>query len=324
MTAATSLSSIHALGTPWVDDDEPAGRGFESARQSGHWTEMLWDLACLGRVRVETRIPGIQVSQRIHLQGLHLREGLGYAAGPGFELYCLLDAWHAMRPSTSNLSDPGVGLCIEGVDRETLMRVSAEPGGPAFLLKTFLGIHCPHGGRTAPMRADADRFTRLDKWMQTLAAVLRLGGSPPDVGDLAEVGGRLTLNPARMQSRGRARLAAPELVPCFLEAVSDQSLGVRLFTGTRGVAQSCTGCFHSFRQRKGDQLRWSGDLAEVRFDAEAIDSAWVLERPGPRGGRYQLRLYDAEGRALMLIESSEPPGRPENPIWQSLIRALFD
>ncbi len=162
----------------------------------------------------------------------------------------------------------------------------------------------------------AKRLQNLVRWQETTR--------PLDTGDIAEACGWLSLNPARMQSRGRARPVEPELISCFLETLADQTLAVRVLAGTSGVAQCFQGSFHAYRVLEDDWIQLLAEQACLQLEPAAIDSAWVLERPGPDGARHQLRLYDEHGRALVFIEDLPIWSERESPIWRTLVKALMD
>ncbi len=150
------------------------------------------------------------------------------------------------------------------------------------------------------------------------------GHRDPDFADLAEVCGWFPLNSARLRNQGQLTLVDHELVPCFLEAITDQALPVRILTGTPGVAHRFEGAFHLHECRRNSWIQLRGDDARLRLDAGAIDSAWIFQHAGTPQPSRQLRLYDESGRALALIDDVPGFGGTENPIWRTLVNALSD
>ena len=295
-------------------------------RLTGHWSELLWDLACLDPVWLETRVPGVALRQIIQIQGLRIQDEIGQVEGASFKLYGFMNAWYALRALASDTGQRVEGFGIESADRTELLSLWIDAQAHPFALRTLLGTYRAEQGRVVPIRHPErdDGERSLAAHMHALVRRRERLGESLDIADLAESCGWLALTPARLQARGRLRLAAPELIPCFLESVADQSLTTRVMTGTSGAVQTFEGCFHAYRQCRDGWVHLLGEGVRLRLEPEAIDSAWVLERSGPGGTRHQLRLYGESGRALLLMEDVARPGQVANPIWRILINALFD
>jgi putative heme degradation protein len=144
-----------------------------------------------------------------------------------------------------------------------------------------------------------------------------------DLMDLAEATGQLQLSPERLRERGRANAVDAELVPCFLEALAEQALPIRIATGTAGVAQSLDCAFFCHR-RDGAWQTLQSDSARLRIDTSEIDSAWISRVSHAANEQTWLRLYDARGRSLATIGSVPGFVVGENPIWRTLVNALQD
>lgn len=292
-------------------------------RLTGHWTELLWDLACLDPVWVETRASSVSLRQRMQLQAIHIQEGIGLAQGSSFGLHAFLNTWHALvlRPEAPDRRFRG--LAIEARDRTELLELSIDEQAHPFALQTLIHAYRMEDGRVVPLTRQGAHRPGLSEHMHTLARWRERGHQGLDIADLAECCGWLSLTPARLQARGRARLATSELIPCFLETVADQSLMTRVVTGTAGAVQTFEGGFHACRKCADGWIEMLGESVRLRLDPESIDSAWVVERSAVDGSRHQLRLYDESGRALLLMEDPVPAGGTPNPIWRLLINALF-
>jgi hypothetical protein len=80
--------------------------------------------------------------------------------------------------------------------------------------------------------------------------------------------------------------------------------------------------FTPFATRQGPGWQYlHGDDVTLRFDTLALDSARVV---APRtGGCRQLRLYDADGRAIAIL-SPWPRAGVEPDIWRTLLNALVE
>jgi putative heme degradation protein len=148
-------------------------------------------------------------------------------------------------------------------------------------------------------------------------------GDSIDLADLAEAMDELRLSPARLRERGHVKAVDAELVPCFLEALAEQALQVRIATGTPGVAHSLDCAFFGHR-RDGAWQTLHSDSARLRIDTSQIDSAWVVTVAEAANERTSLRLYDTQGRLLTQLSSVPGFVAVENPIWRTLVNALQD
>ncbi|MCK7576229.1 MAG: hypothetical protein MZV65_10235 [Chromatiales bacterium] len=304
----------------WLDlVPEPS----DPLRLTVRWTELLWDLACLDPLWVETRVSGISLRQRMRLQAIHIDEGIGLARGASFRLHVFLNTWQSLvrRPESSERRFQD--LVIEARDRSELLSLSVDEQAHPFVLQTLMRAYGIQDGRVMPPSRPGAHRPGLSAHMHTLARRREQGRQDVEIADLAECCGWLNLTPARLHAQGRARPAASELIPCFLETVADQSLMTRVTMGTAGAVQSFDGCFYAYRKGADGWVELLGEGACLRLDPESIDSAWVVERLGPDGDRHQLRLYDESGRALLLMEDLVPAGGVPNPVWRLLVNALF-
>lgn len=325
MTASTELAHIRPISPdPLPESLVQVGASSAPVRFTGQWEELFWDLACLDPLWIETATPGVTLGQSVELQGIRFREDMGLAEGATFGLCCFLDEWHAMRPRSEPRSEEPRGLVIEARDWSRLLSLTPSRQTDAFALRVLTAVYRAENRPVVPFRRRTDTTSRLAKHLRDLVSYEDWSAHPLDVGDISEACGWLTLTPARMQVRGHIRLAAPELIPCLLETVADQGLGVRVLTGTAGVAQSFQGCFNAYWQRQDEWVELTSEGARLTLEPAAVDSAWVLERPGPEGPRHQLRLYDDHGRALLLMEDLPISGRAESPVWRTLVKAALD
>jgi putative heme degradation protein len=90
--------------------------------------------------------------------------------------------------------------------------------------------------------------------------------------------------------------------------------------------------FHLYEYAQG-RARLTGDATCFEIDLAAIDSAWVVGGDTRDGCSRQLRLYDADGRALAIIapvptraagrgDTAAAHRRGEPHFWRSLMNAL--
>lgn len=71
-----------------------------AARFTGHWEELLWDLACLGEVWLE-------------VAGMRITAGVGHLSGEGLALRLLTDAVHGPRAARDGAWSLAIGrYCV--------------------------------------------------------------------------------------------------------------------------------------------------------------------------------------------------------------------
>lgn len=310
----------------------------EQVRYLGHWPELLADLALLGRVWVETEQPGLRMAQRQRLSGLRVQGMLGYLNTREYQLRVLLDQCHALVSQ-----DEEQGLVIEDATQQSLVRVQLEAGTHPMPLRLLLSSLGANGRRVVPAPPPQDErqiaaleqhaIHRLQRDCQALeperepgapgsgTSELRFAGSAltaseiprlglPGLGfrDLAELSGRLSLNPVpwrQAAARGDERAIAvdPSLVPCALETLVDQVHPLALSSGSNGWVSRSIQQFYGHAYFDG-LLSLRGDQARFELDVRAIDSAWVVGERAGEIDRRSLRLYDEEGRAMAIIASA--------------------
>lgn len=312
----------------------------EPVRYLGHWPELLADLALLGRVWVETEQPGLRIAQRQRLGGLRVQGMLGYLDRPEYQLRVLLDQCHALASQ-----DDEQGLVIEDATQQPLVSVQLETGTHPLPLRLLLSSLGANGRRVVPAPQQQEErqmaaleqhaIYRLQRDCQALepeletegpesgsiepgltrseltgSEVPRSGSGRPGLGfrDLAELSGRLSLNPVpwrQAAARGDEPAIAvdPSLVPCALETLVDQVHPLALSSGSNGWVSRSIQQFYGHAYVDG-QLSLRGDHARLELDVRAIDSAWVVGERTGEIDRRSLRLYDEEGRAMAIIASA--------------------
>lgn len=328
---------LSSRSRPWAAE---LVNGPEQLRYLGHWPELLADLSLLGRVWVETEQPGIRVAQRRQLSGLRVQGMLGYLETPKDQLRVLLDQCHALTPR-----DDEQGLVIEDANQQPLVSLQLEVGAHPLPLRLLLSSLGANGRRVVPAPPLQDTpwiaaleqhaIHRLQRDCQALepepeqelgdpgsgTSGLRFAGSAltaseiprlglPRLGfrDLAELSGRLSLDPVpwrRAAARGDERAIAvdPSLVPCALETLVDQVHPLALSSGSSGWISRSIQQFYGHAYVDG-QLSLRGDEARLELDVRAIDSAWVVGERTGEVDRRSLRLYDEEGRAMAIIATA--------------------
>ncbi|NEX15166.1 MAG: hypothetical protein C1943_00675 [Halochromatium sp.] len=320
----------------------------EQVRYLGHWPELLADLALLGRVWVETGQPGFRIAQRQRLGGLRVQGMLGYLDRPEYQLRVLLDQCYALvsRDDQQGLviedatQQPLVRVQLEAgthplplhlllsslgangrrvvpaspqqderqmaaLERHAIHRLQRDC--QALEPESELEMKGPESGSFGPGLARSE-LTGSKVPGSGLVLGLGSGLSGLSFRDLAELSGRLSLNPVpwwRAAARGDEHAIAvdPSLVPCALETLVDQVHPLALSSGSTGWVSRSIQQFYGHAYIDG-QLSLRGDDARLELDVRAIDSAWVVGERIGEIDRRSLRLYDEEGRAMAIIASA--------------------
>lgn len=319
--AAPQVSGERSQGPhPVILDPGPC----PERRFIGHWQDLLWDLSCLEGVGIEVATPSASLTHRGALAGLRVHGDIAHLKAEGFALRVLLDRCRGLKGG-----DSGTPLIlIEDTQGHPAVSLSAPPRDPAQvpLWRLLLGAQGA-GGRplTTPERlprtaglpfcdARDGRLAELDR---------RCRGLEDGVAflDLAELCGLLALHPARLRDRGRAIDVDPTLIPCVLSAVVDHVAPLRVVVGNDAAVFQVEMAPYLARVGAGWQIL-RGDQGELRLDTGAIDSVWIF---GPAGrGTRELRLYDADGRALGVIGPVPTAEGAEPSVWRTLINALLE
>lgn len=314
------LARIAPASTPLPPSRERVvGTRAAQVRLTGHWSEILSDLACLGPLWAETATHAVGLGHRIEPAALRERDGVGVLSSRDHALRLMLDRCHALHVRR----DDHLAVHIEDASGVSLLMLRPDKDAAAFPLRLLLAANGGVGRRIVPVPAGASGAGGLVDARDHGVVLLQRRSNGIDDGmaliDVAEVTGLLALDPARLRSRGSAVAVEPDLVPCGLEALADQMVTLWLVTGGDGVARRVDLTPFGHRQVDAWQHLY-GDGMRLRINTRALDSAWVC-RPAGEGPR-ELRLYDAQGRGIAVVGCR--PGRPgtEHPVWRAVMNAL--
>lgn len=288
----------------------------------GAWAAFLWGLCGAGQVRIGTSLSAVRLEHHGHWPGVRIKGDSGIATGRRFTIEMALERWSRLDPTATAEAHQGrlSRLCVLDRHNTPVLDFGFDEDRHSVDFSTLTrGLVAGHPASSAEAppnhSRNAERFN--------CEALGDRRAEPGDSVDLAEATGQLRLSPSRLRERGQANAVDTELVPCFLEALAEQAMPIRLATGTPGVAHSIDTIFFCHR-RVGSWQTLQGDRAHFQIDTSQIDSAWVVKGRGAAPEQASLRLYDATGRLLATVGSSPGPIATENPIWRTLVNALLD
>lgn len=294
----------------------------KTANEGDTWAAFLWGLCGAGQIRIGTSLPAVTLEHYGHWPGARIKGAFGIASGRRFTIEMVLERWSHIEPSAIAQANQGRLSRLSILDRHntSVLDLGFDEDRLSVDFSTLTrglvaGHHASSAEALTSHSRNAGQFNR--------EALRDHRTESGDSVDLAEATGQLRLSPARLRERGQANAVDTELVPCFLEALAEQAMPIRLATGTPGVAHSIDTIFFCHR-REGSWQTLQGDRARFQIDTSRIDSAWVVKAQGAAPEQASLRLYDATGRLLATVGSSPGHIATENPIWRTLVNALLD
>ncbi|WP_146197067.1 ChuX/HutX family heme-like substrate-binding protein [Serinibacter arcticus] len=118
---------------------------------------------------------------------------------------------------------------------------------------------------------------------------------------------------------GHARPVDPQRLEAVVAGVAE--LGLRpTFTVTSGIQQSHTGRVEAIGHA-GRTLRLRSGGAVLAVSSTSVHRMWVTTAQGPHGPTSAVELFDAEGRALVLITLTGHHPVPAHRAWEELLIA---
>jgi hypothetical protein len=308
-------------------------------RLSGHWFEMLSDLGMLGPVRLMLATPTVNLmTDQLSLAGLRVDGQLATLHGTGQSLRLLLDRCHALAAAPARDA-----LTLEDDLGRPLVRLAPPAPGESRLWRLVLGGILGGAERVVPLRHATPDLAPLERHpLGMMQSLCDDGADAPGFGDTVELSGQRSLAPDCLRREAAARGGSvtavdPALIPSALRSLCDEVLPIVVTVGSDALVLRRRAAFHAYAQVQG-RARIDGDGIRVEIDMAAIDSAWVVGGAAGAGDR-QLRLYDADGRALAVIaaagsccrgdhgnpqaaQQGRRPSGGEPPFWRSLMNAL--
>jgi hypothetical protein len=296
----------------------------------GHWPELLWDLGCLGELWVETECNALTLAHRTELGPMQVHRGIARGGGPGFALRILMEHCYAVAGHASDERAASTELRIENNLRQSLLTLRALPGSEwsRRRLGWLRGAHGVPGRRIVPTSFEPPSVRLCDARTHPLARLAgRCDGLDDDIAvlDMAEICGLAAFDPDRLLEHGRVVGVDPARIGQTLEGLADDRTAVHVVCGNEGVVHSLS--FRpSLAQAGPGFLYLCGDGVTLRLDTTVVDSACVVQPAGGPPGR-QLRLYDADGRAIGCFAAVPDvgTGKPGDgvPAWRALLDALI-
>jgi len=297
-----------------------AASGSPAPRGGGCWSALLTDLGCLEPLWLRTAVTGVELTHRTHLAGMRTVAGTGRLSCPRHALRLVLDRCRSLRADPENPEQ----VSIENQAQEPLLTFLPDSADQGFLLRVLLAVHNDLGDDAPPasdlacsggVGTDARGHEAIDSIEARI-----LDGI--DDRDVSELSGRLAFRPCQLRDRGAAVAVEPDLIGCALETLVDQVVPLRVISGNDGVTQRLDAAFYAYA-RQGSWLQLSGEGVRLRIGTQALHTAWVFQRGERLALSRELRLYDANGRALVIMGAAPTPDGREPAVWRAVMDALL-
>lgn len=107
----------------------------------------------------------------------------------------------------------------------------------------------------------------------------------------------------------------------ILKSAAESRLSIMCFVGNRGMIQIHTGPVANLR-RTGPWYNVLDPRFNLHLNTEAIDSAWVVNKPTSDGWVTSLEIYAASGDLIVQFFGERKPGKPELAEWRQLAASL--
>jgi hypothetical protein len=326
MTPNTQLSM---LPTAWVRPD-PTAPTLVPTSLGGHWPELLWDVGCLGELWVETESSALTLAHLTELGAMQVHQGIARGRGPDFAVRILLEQCYAFAGDASDQGAAPTELRIENNLRQSLLTLRAVPGSDwsRRRLGWLAGAHGGLGRRIVPAYGEPPSSRLCDARTHPVAGLAgRCDGLDDGIAvlDMAEICGLAAFDPFRLREHGRVVGVDPTRVGPALEILADERTPVHIVCGNDAVVRSLH-CRPNLAHADSGSLYLRGDGVTLRLDTTAVASAWVVQ-PATGLPRRELRLYDADGRAIACFAAVRDVGTGqtggEPPPWRALLDALI-
>lgn len=303
------------------------GCGTNVTRLAGDWTQVIKDLATLGRVMCLTRNEHAVHERYGEFLQIDFFHGMGQVVGPDIDLRLFLSGWHHGFAVTDMTPDG---------DRQSLQFFDAS--GEA-VHKVYLQKESNYGGYGVLI----NKYRSPDQ--STEQSVVAAAPPRPELPD-AEIDSagfqkawlemkdthaffvimqqfRVAREQAlRLAPEGYARRVSTSSTKRMLEAASSSGTPIMVFIGNRGCLQIHTGPVKNIKMFGDEWLNVLDDDFNMHLRDTAIASAWVVRKPTVDGDVTSLELFDAKGNNVVIFFGKRKPGEPEDEAWRSIAASL--
>lgn len=107
-----------------------------------------------------------------------------------------------------------------------------------------------------------------------------------------------------------------------LQTVSEQSVQIMVFTGSRGCIQIHTGEAKNIVQT-GPWYNILDPEFNMHLREDAIATIWLVKKPTKEGIVTSIEVYDDKGHIIVQFFGKRKPGIPESEAWRAVLESSF-
>jgi putative hemin transport protein len=305
------------------------GCGDHVTRLNGDWKALLRELESLGEVMALTRNDAAVHEKTGVYEDVSFSEShnMGIALNDDIDLRLFMDHWHlgfAVETPWSGGRD-GLRRSLQFFDK------SGTAVHKVFLtrksnLEAYTALVETHRHENQSMEQPVEAVESDDP--ETPDAEIDVEGFLSEWADLEDTHDFFPLLREYDVARAQAlRLAEgqfthrvpPSSLRSTLQAAAEHKTPIMVFVGSPGCIQIHTGPVKKLKATPP----WYNVLDpgfQLHLNEEAIEQAWVVEKPTRDGLVTSLELLDAEGGIIARFFGKRKPGQPERSDWRTIVR----
>lgn len=276
------------------------------------------ELGSLGGVMALTRNDWCVHERHGRYESIHAKGPVGLVLGPDIDLRVFFNtwdsAWAVEQDGRHSLQFfDSTGTAVHKVYRTDATDVAAYDA----LVARFAGD--PVWPQTTPY-AEKDESDSVSDPSALRAAWLAM----KDTHEFFPLLGKFKVSRlAALKTAGAdlAQRVEADTVERVLQAAAQSGLSIMCFVGNPGMIQIHTGPIAKLL-RTGPWFNVLDPRFNLHLNTDAIDSAWIVNKPTSDGWVTSLEVYAANGELIVQFFGERKPGKAELPEWRSLLCSL--
>jgi len=126
------------------------------------------------------------------------------------------------------------------------------------------------------------------------------------------------LQAMRLAPEGLTERLSAGVLKKILEAVSEQSLQIMVFTGSKGCIQIHTGEI-KYLVKTGPWFNVLDPEFNMHLREDGIASIWLVKKPTKDGVVTSIEVFDESGNVIVQFFGKRKPGIPESEDWRAIV-----
>ncbi|WP_283149915.1 hemin-degrading factor [Silvimonas soli] len=290
--------------------------GVQSIELAGKAQDIFRQLGTLGEVMALSRNDWCVHERHGRYEDIHADGPVGMVLGPDIDLRLFFNFWKHAYAVTESGRQSIQFFDAEGVAIHKVFRTEATDAAAwETLISVFgqLDKQIPQFESIAATQEAA----RADDPAAVRSAWLALDDTHAFFPMLRKF--KLSrLGALHAAGRDLAQPVEKDAVEVMLQRAADSGLSIMCFVGNRGIVQIHSGPVHKL-VRTGPWFNVLDPKFNLHLLTEAIDSAWVVNKPTRDGWVTSLEIYNASGELIVQFFGERKPGKPELSQWRELL-----